>query len=145
MTTKSPEDAIIEKKTCLSQHHRTIWNQQAIQIARLVSIFNSAIQGAEHLVSHYDLHTPLATTHRFNLIGHSKQQLKDGNGMGRRASEVPVWRSPEGGCRRASSWAAPASPPEPGSATGSDASPSPHSCPLSLPQPTVASADCFGV
>jgi len=44
---------------------------------------------------------------------------------------LPAWMFPGGGCRRRSSWAAPASPPAPGSATGAASSPSPPSSPPS--------------
>ena len=50
---------------------------------------------------------------------------ESGEKRARSVCRVPAWWSPGGGCRRRSSWAAAASPPAPGSATGSDASPSP--------------------
>jgi hypothetical protein len=40
---------------------------------------------------------------------------------------LPAWMFPGGGCRRRSSWAAPASRPAPGSETGAASSPSPPS------------------
>jgi hypothetical protein len=44
-------------------------------------------------------------------------------GTERDPNTLPAWWSPGGGCHRRSCWASAASPPEPGSATGSDASP----------------------